>query len=282
MRRSEVRALEANLQGFEFQLQGLNASRQSKETQVRMFREELKNQRTLSDEGYLPRNRVSEQERALAVILGALAEDMGNIGKTRQAISELRSRMAAREQETRKEIESQLADVQRDASALESRLNALDFDVANTEVRAPVAGTVMGLTLHTVGGVVAPGLVLMELVPKNEPLTIEVQLAVSLIDKVKPGMAVDLLFTAFNQATTPRVEGRVVQVAADATTDTRQNGSFFKVLVEVAPSGAVKLKQHEIRAGMPVEVFIKTGERTFMNYLFKPLQDRLQRALIES
>jgi protease secretion system membrane fusion protein len=267
---------------MEFQLQGLDASRLSKETQVRMLREELRNQRTLSDEGYLPRNRVSEQERSLAVLLGNLAEDIGSIGKTRQAISELRARMAGREQELRKEVEGQLADVQRDAAALESRLNALEFDVANTEVRAPVAGTVMGLALHTVGGVVAPGSILMELVPKNEPLTIEVQLAASLIDKVKPGMAVDLLFTAFNQATTPRVEGRVVQVSADAVSDPRQNGSFFKLLVEVAPPGVVKLKQHEVRAGMPVEVFIKTGERTFMNYLFKPLQDRLQRALIES
>jgi membrane fusion protein, protease secretion system len=282
MRRNEIRALEANLQGMEFQLQGLDASRLSKETQVRMLREELRNQRTLSDEGYLPRNRVSEQERSLAVLLGNLAEDIGSIGKTRQAISELRARMAGREQELRKEVEGQLADVQRDAAALESRLNALEFDVANTEVRAPVAGTVMGLALHTVGGVVAPGSILMELVPKNEPLTIEVQLAASLIDKVKPGMAVDLLFTAFNQATTPRVEGRVVQVSADAVSDPRQNGSFFKLLVEVAPPGVVKLKQHEVRAGMPVEVFIKTGERTFMNYLFKPLQDRLQRALIES
>ena len=281
MRRSEVRAMEASLQGLEAQLQGLETSKLSKDTQIRMLREELKNQRTLSEEGFYPRNRVSEQERALAVLLGSLGEELGGIGKTRQAATELRARMAAREQETRKEIEAQLSDVQRDSAALESRLQALEFDVANTAVRAPVAGTVMGLALHTVGGVVAQGAVLMELVPKNEPLTIEVQLAVNQIDKVKPGMDVDLLFTAFNQATTPRVTGRVVQVSADALTDARQNATYFKLLLEVAPLSAPKLKQHEIRAGMPVEVFIKTGERTFMTYLFKPLQDRLNRALIE-
>jgi protease secretion system membrane fusion protein len=281
MRRSEVRAMEANLQGLEAQLQGLETSKISKDTQIRMLREELRNQRTLSEEGFYPRNRVSEQERALAVLLGSLGEELGGIGKTRQAANELRARMAAREQELRKEIEAQLSDVQRDAAALESRLQALEFDVANTAVRAPVAGTVMGLNLHTVGGVVSQGAILMELVPKNEPLTIEVQLAVSQIDKVKPGMDVDLLFTAFNQATTPRVAGRVVQVSADALTDARQNANYFKLLLEIAPQSVPKLKQHEIRAGMPVEVFIKTGERTFMTYLFKPLQDRLNRALIE-
>jgi protease secretion system membrane fusion protein len=281
MRRNEVRGIEANLQGLEFQLQGIEVSRVSKETQIRMLREELKNQRTLSDEGFYPRNRVSEQERALAVLLGSLAEEVGSQGKTRQSIAEMRARMAARDQEFRKEIEGQLSDIQREAAALESRLHGLEFDVANTEVRAPVAGIVMGLALHTVGGVVAPGAVLMELVPKNEPLTIEVQLPVSLIDKVKPGMDVDLLFTAFNQATTPRIEGRVLQVSADALSDPRQNLSYFKVLLEVAPTGIAKLQKHEVRAGMPVEVFIKTGERTFMTYLFKPLQDRLHRALIE-
>lgn len=281
MRRNELQAMEAGLRGMELQLQGMDASRTARETQIRMLREEVRNQRTLSEEGFYPRNRVSEQERALASLLGALAEDMGSMGKTRQAVTELRSRKAAREQEFRREIEGQLADTQREAAALESRMRATEFDVTNTEIRAPVAGTVMGLALHTVGGVVAPGGVLMELVPKGEPLTIEVQLAASLIDKVKPGMDVDLLFTAFSQATTPRVEARVVQVAADAQTDAKQGASYFKLQVEVAPQGAAKLKQHEVRAGMPVDVFIKTGERTFMTYLFKPLQDRLRGALIE-
>jgi len=281
LRRDEIRGLQANVQGLEFQLQGLDASRLSKETQLRMLREELRNQKALSDEGYYPRNRVSEQERAVAALIGSLAEDMGSLGKVRQAISELRARIAAREQESRKEIGAQLADAQRDAAALESRLKALDFDLANTEIRAPVDGTVMSLALHTIGGVVSAGAPMLELMPRNEPLTIEVQLQANLIDKVKRGMEADILFTAFNQATTPRIGGRVVLVSPDVSVDPRQTGSYFKLNVEVDPANMAKLKQYEVRAGMPVEVFVKTGERTFMTYLFKPLLDRMNHALIE-
>jgi len=121
----------------------------------------------------------------------------------------------------------------------------------------------------------------MELLPKDDPLRVESQLPVHMVDKVKPGLEVSVLFSALNQATTPRIHGKVVQVSADALADSRQNTSYFKLVVEVTPEGMAQLKQHEIRAGMPADVFIKTGERTFMSYLLKPLLDRMNRALIE-
>jgi protease secretion system membrane fusion protein len=281
MRNNEMRGMEASIRGLEYQVQGYEASRFSKETQGQMLRQELHNQRTLADAGYYPRNRVSEQERVFAGLIGGVAEDMSSAGRTRQAMAEIRARMATREQEFRKEIESQLSDAQRDASILESRIRVLEFDLSNTEIRAPVTGIVIGLNVHTVGGVVNPGVPVMELVPKGDPLRIEAQIAINLIDKVKTGMDVDLMFSAFNQATTPRIEGKVVQISADAVSDSRQNTNFFKLVVEVAPQGMGKLQQHEVRAGMPVEVFIKTGERTFMSYLFKPVMDGMRRALIE-
>lgn len=281
VRQNEMRGLEASLRGLEYQLQGYEASRFAKETQGQMLREELRNQRTLAEAGYYPRNRVSEQERVFAGLIGGVAEDASSVGRTRQAIAEIRARIAAREQEIRKEIETQLSDAQRDASTLESRIRGLEFDMSNSEIRAPVTGTVLGLNVHTVGGVVNPGVPMMELVPRDEPLRIEATIATHLIDKVKTGMPVDLLFSAFNQHTTPRIEGKVVQISADVVSDSRQNTSFFKVVVEVAPQGMDKLKHHEVRAGMPVEVFIKTGERTFMSYMFKPLMDGMRRALIE-
>ena len=281
MRNNEMRGMEASLRGLEYQVQGYEASRFSKETQGQMLRQELHNQRTWADAGYSPRNRVSEQERVFAGLIGGVAEDVSSAGRIRQAMAEIRARMATREQEFRKEIESQLSDAQRDASILESRIRALEFDLSNTEIRAPVTGIVIGLNVHTVGGVVNPGVPVMELVPKGDPLRIEAQIGVHLIDKVKTNMEVDLMFSAFNQATTPRIEGKVVQISADAVSDSRQNTSFFKLVVEVAPQGMGKLQQHEVRAGMPVEVFIKTGERTFMSYLFKPVMDGMRHALIE-
>ncbi|PQA77751.1 HlyD family type I secretion periplasmic adaptor subunit [Rhodoferax sp. TS-BS-61-7] len=280
-RSNEMQSLEATLRGLEFQVQGHEAARLAKETQSRMLREELRNQRTLADEGFFPRNRVSEQERLFAGIQGGVAEDSSSVGRTRQAIAEVRARIATRQQEFRKDIESQLSDIQRETSGLESRMRGLEFDLANTEVRAPVTGTVMGVSVHTVGGVVSAGTPVMELVPKDDPLRVEAQLPVHMVDKVRPGLPVHVLFSALNQASTPHIEGRVVQVSADALADSRQNTNYFKVVVEVTPQGMTQLQHQEIRAGMPAEVFIKTGERTFMSYLLKPLLDRMNRALIE-
>lgn len=279
--RNELAAMAENLHGIELQTRGIEASRLAKEEQLRLLREQLKNQRELADEGFLPRNRVLEQERTVASMVGAIAEDTGSIGRSRQSIAETKSRMAAREQEVRKEVEALLTDTQREESSLRSRLDALQFDVANTEIRSPANGLVMGLAVHTVGGVVAAGSPMMEVVPKNEVLKIEAQIPPHLIDKVKPGLPVDILFTALNQVSTPRIEGKVVWVSADVLFDAKQNLPYFKALVEVTPEGLVKLKKNEIRAGMATEIFVRTGERTAMNYFVKPLLDRMQSALTE-
>ena len=279
--RSELSAMAENIQGIELQTRGMVDSQRAKEEQLRLLREQLRNLRALADEGFLPRNRVLEQERTIASLLGAIAEDLGGIGRNQQAIAEVRARMFTREQEFRREAETQLADVQRDSSALRSRLEGLQFDVANTEIKAPSEGVVMGLAVHTVGGVAAAGNPLMEIVPKGERLVIEAQIAPHLIDKVKAGLPVDVLFVAFNQVSTPHIPGTVIQVSADILADARQNTSFFKATVRVTDAGMALLQKYEVRAGMPVEVFVRTGERTAMNYLLKPLRDRMTRALTE-
>jgi protease secretion system membrane fusion protein len=277
----ELAAMKENMQGLELQARGAEASRQAKEDQLRLLREQLKNQRDLADEGFMPRNRVLEQERAVAAMAGAIAEDTGSIGRNRQAIAEVKTRMVTREQEFRKEVEAQLADTQRDGSSLRSRLEALQFDVANTEIKSPANGLVMGRAVHTVGGVVAAGTPMMEVVPRNEALRIDAQIPPYLIDKVRAGLPVDILFTAFNQNSTPKVSGTVLHVSADVLYEQKQNVPYFKATVEVTPEGMVKLKANEVRAGMPVEVFVRTGERTAMNYFTRPLLDRLNRALNE-
>jgi protease secretion system membrane fusion protein len=278
---SDLAVLRENIRGLEAQAAGIEAASRSRREQARLLTEEIERQRDLVKDGFLARNRLSEQERALAAVNGAIAEDAGNLGRTRQQIAELRARMLAREQEFRKEVESQLTDVQRDAAALLSRLQALQFELDNTEIRSPADGVVVGLAVHTVGGVVAAGAPLMEVVPADEPLKIEAQIATHLIDKVKPGLDVDILFPAFNQATTPHVPGRVVQVSADVLVEPKQGVPYFKAVVEVTPDGMKQLRQHQIRAGMPAEVFVRTGERTLLNYLLKPLLDRMRGALTE-
>ncbi|MBK9683725.1 MAG: HlyD family type I secretion periplasmic adaptor subunit [Betaproteobacteria bacterium] len=278
---SDLNVLRATIRGLEAQAQGIEESSRARREQERLLREEIERQRGLVADGFLARNRLSEQERALAAVSGAIADAAGNLGRTQQQIAELRARMVAREQELRKEVDSQLSEVQRDAAALTSQLQALQFELANREVRAPADGIVVGLAVHTIGGVVRDGAPMMEVVPVDQPLKIEAQVAPNLIDKVRPGLDVDILFPAFNQATTPHIPGRVLTVSADVLVEPKQGISYFKAIVEVTPEGMKQLSRHQIRAGMPAEVFVRTGERTLLSYLVKPLVDRLNRALTE-
>jgi protease secretion system membrane fusion protein len=278
---SELAAMAENMRGLELQMQGTEASRRAKEDQLRVLQEQLKNLKNLADEGFMPRIRVLDQERTVSAMSGAIAEDTGSIGRSRQAIAEIRVRMVSREQDVRKEVEAQLSDIQRDASSLSSRLEGLQFDVLNTGVKSPVTGVVMGLAVHTIGGVVAAGTPMMEVVPRDEALKIEAQIPPHLIDKIRPGQPVDILFTAFDQVSTPKIAGNLTQVSADVLVDPRTSLPFYKASIAVTPEGMAKLKKHEIRAGMPAEIFVRSGERTAMNYLLKPLLDRVRRAMTE-
>lgn len=279
---SELTALRENIAGTEAQIAGTEAARKAKQEQLSLLQQELKGQRELANDGFLARNRVSEQERTLAAIGGGIAEDAGIIGRARQSIAEVKARMVSRREEVRKEVESQLTDVQKEAASAANRIQSLEFDLANTEIRAPTEGIVVGLNVHTVGGVVAAGAALMDVVPENEPLRIDAQVPPHLIDKLHKGLNVDILFPAFQQSTTPHVSGTVLMVSADVLVDPKQSVSYFKVVVEVTPEGMAKLSHYQIRAGMPAEVLIRTGERTFWNYLVKPLTDRVRGSLTES
>jgi protease secretion system membrane fusion protein len=277
---SELAILREGITGLEIQVKGLDESRQARLEQIQLLREEIRNQRSLVNDGFLPRNRLSEQERQLSALLAASSEDVSNLGRTRQGIVETRARILSRQAEFRREIESQLTDVQREAASLTSRVDALAFEVTQAEIRSPADGIVVGLTVHTVGGVVQSGASLMDIVPENEPLRIEAQIQPFLIDKIHPGLDVDILFPAFQQSTTPHVPGKLVTVSADVLFDSK-GLPYYKAMVEVTPEGMKSLRQHQIRPGMPAESFVRTGERTLANYLIKPLTDRLQGALTE-
>lgn len=277
----EMQALRENMAGTEAQILGVEASRRAKQQQLDLLEQELRGQRELAQDGLLARNRVSEQERTLAGLAGAIAEDAATMARARQGISEVKARMVVRREELRKEVESQLTEVQAEVAGLANRIQALQFDLQNTTITAPASGVVVGLNVHTVGGVIAAGAPLMDVVPANEPLRVDVQVPPYLVDKLRPGLPVDILFPAFEQATTPHVEGAVTTVSADVLVEPKQGISYYKVTVEVTPRGMAALRHHQIKAGMPAEVLIRTGERTFWSYLVKPLSDRIRGALTE-
>jgi len=159
-----------------------------------------------------------------------------------------------------------------------TKLEATQFDRDLAEVKAPVSGSVVGLKVFTVGGVITSGQVLLEVVPKDETLIVQAKIPATIIDKVRVGMPTDMRFTAFNQTTTPVVPGMVKVVGADKEPAQNPNEEFYLGQVEVTKEGLQKLSGLKVQPGMPVDVVIKAGERTFMSYLLKPLSDKFATA----
>jgi len=275
----ELSAINESIAGLKMQLNGLIASRNSRKQQLGFLTEQLNNLRELAADGYVPRNRVLDEERAFVQLTGEISADTGNIGRTQRQISELTQQQIQRQQEHQKDIRQQLSDIQREIEGLKNKLLAEDFELNNVLVKAPVAGTIVGIEIFTNGGVVAPGFTMMDIVPSEDMLIVTGQVPVHLIDKVHVGLPVDLIFSAFNQNKTPNIPGIVTQVSADRLVEERTGEPFYNLKSKVTPEGMELLTEHQIRAGMPVEIFVKTGERSLMNYLFKPILDRLHAAM---
>lgn len=280
---NELGAVDENISGLRLQVQGLTESRDSKKVQLAILKEQLDGMRDLAKDGYIARNRLLDVERSYAQVGGAISEDIGNIGRSQRQIMELNLRRNQRIQEVQKEVRSQLSDAQRDAEALLSRIEGMDFEVGNAEVRAPVDGIVVGTQVFTKGGVVGAGARMMDIVPTGDGFVVEGQLPVNMIDRVHDGLPVDLIFSAFNANSTPHIPGKLIQVSADRTVEERTGAAYYKVRAAVTPEGMklIAAKKLDIQAGMPVEVFVKTGERTLMSYLLKPVFDRAKSSMSE-
>lgn len=280
---NELGALDENIAGLRLQADGVRQSRASKQAQAGFLKQQLEGMRDLARDGYVARNRLLELERSDAQLAGAMAEDSGQAGRLQRQVTELSLRRVQRIQDYQKEVLTLLAETQKEARALHARLAGQEFELGNVEVKAPAGGTVVGLAVFTQGGVVAPGFRMMDIVPGDDALIVEGQLPVHLVDKVHPGLKVEMMFSAFNVNRTPHIGGEVTQVSADRSVDERSGAAFYVVRVKVTPQGARDIAQHKlaIRPGMPVELFIRTGERTMMNYLLKPLFDRVHASMSE-
>ena len=280
---SELGALDQGIAGVRSQAAGLAASRDSKQQQLAILDEQLANLRELSKDGFVPRSRLLDLERSHAQTRGALAEDIGNIGRAQRQAGELGLRRSQRMQEFQRDVRSQLSDVQKEAGALGSRMKAEELTVQNVDIKAPVDGVVMDVNVFTRGGVVAPGFKLMDVVPTADALVVEGQLPVNLVDKVHPGLPVQLIFAAFNTSSTPQIDGEITTVSADRLADEKSGMPYYRVSARVTPAGLKMIAKNkmEVRPGMPVELFVKTGERTMMSYLLKPLFDRAKTSMTE-
>lgn len=270
------------ISGLEQQITGIAAQEKAKTEQLRLFKEEYDNLKPMYDQGFVPRNRMFELERAMAMLSGQRSEDIANMGRARSQIAEARQRILLTRENYRKEVETQLTEASKQVDDLSQRqIGTLD-DLARVAVLAPVDGTVAGMTAHTQGGVIGPGQRLMDIVPADLPLVIEVMIPPHLIDNVRAGLQADVYFSALDRTVVPVVQGELVYVSADRQAEpNRPEVTYFIGRVTVVADQLAKLGQHKLQAGMPAEVVLKTGERTLAGYLLKPLLTRMPFAFKE-
>jgi HlyD family type I secretion membrane fusion protein len=179
------------------------------------------------------------------------------------------------------EAATELREVQTRRAEVEEKRRTAAVQLDRREVMAPQAGTVLNLRYHTPGGVVTPGTAILDLVPQDDRLIIEARVSPADIDVVHAGLPAKVALTAYKSRTTPQLDGKVLQVSADALNDERIGQSYFLARVEVNGDQLAGLGGVQLAPGMPAEIFIETGERTLLDYLIRPLRDSFNRAFRE-
>ncbi len=279
--RADLQSSEEAIQGQQGLMQAYDAMTLNRKTQRALLTEELGHTQDLVKEGYAPRNRQLELERMVADSAAGLAELQGNSIRAQRSVSELQQRRIVRQQEYRKEVDLQLAEVAREVYGDAEKFSAARDDLDRILIKSPAAGQVVGLAVQTVGGVIAPGQKLMDIVPEGQVLLIEVRVAPHLIDRVHAGLSVDVRFSSFAHTPQLVVAGKVASVSADSLVDPQTGVAYYLARIGVTAEGREKLGQRQLQPGMPVEVVFLTGQRTLLTYLLSPLTKRLAASMKE-
>ncbi len=279
----ELGILREAARGLELQLRSLDQLKAGRAKQISLFKEQLASLQKLNAQGFVSRNQLLDIERQLAEVQSKQSEDLSNIAGIKARLSEFRMRGAQREIEYRKEVETQLADVQRELATLGERLAAQRDTFARLAIRAPVAGTVVDIAFHTVGGTIKPGERILDIVPDGDDLIVEAQVPTQYIDRVHAGLPANVHFDAYmSRAERPVIEGTVSVVSADALVDPRTGAQYYTMRVSVAATELKKLGNLKLQPGMQGTVMVKTGERPLLTYLARPLLRRFSTALSEN
>lgn len=278
---SELRSIDEGIASLNSQRNGLQARLKGRLAQQKLLQEQLQGSKDLTQEGYLPRNRLLQEQREAADIASQIADLEASIAANQSSVAELRFRRKAREQDDLQRIDAQLAEVGRELPVLLERLNALKTHLGRARILSPVDGNVVGLQVQSVGAVIAPGAKIMDIVPDNEKLVLDVHIQPHLVDRVHPGMLADVRFHAFQDMPQYTVQGRLISISADRLTDPMTAMPYFLGRLELLPETMSHLKTKELVPGMSAEAVIKTGERSLLEYLVQPLMRRMFTAMTE-
>lgn len=263
------------------EIKGYLGQAEAKQREVDFIHKELEGVRTLWEKKLVPMNRLTALERDTARLEGERSQLSGMTAQAKGKIAEIELQIIQIDQDLRTEVGKDLIETRSKISELAERKTAAVDQLYRIDIRAPQSGRVHQLTVHTVGGVISPGEQIMLIVPDADALAVEVKIAPRDIDQVYVGQAASMRFAAFDQKTTPEIEGEVSLVSADLTQDQRTGTSYYTARVLLKPEELARLGNAKLLPGMPVDVFIKTPGRTALSYLIKPLRDQAERAFKE-
>lgn len=279
--KGKVKILKQQIAELAEEIGGLKGLIASENRQRELIADEISDISDLVKKGLVPRPRLRRLQRSAAEIDGNLSRNRALIAQANQTITETQFKINEVGTAFANEVVKELRDVQSEIFELAEREIAAKDVMQRTKVRAPLGGTVVNLQVHTSGGVVAPGAPLLDIVPSADRLIIEARVNPSDIDVVHIGLKAQVRFTAFSQRNTEPVDGILAAISADSLTDERTGEVYYLARVEIKDDLKKKLGDAVLYPGMQAEVMIVTGERTALEYFFKPITRSLTRAFRE-
>ena len=280
-RAGQKKQLQERITQLQQEISGLTAQQDAKTKEIALTDQELQGVRDLWQKNLVQLSRLTGLERDEARLEGErgqlvaqAAEAKGKIAETQLQIIQVDADLASDVAKELRETDSKIGEY------VERKVTAED-QLKRTDIRAPQDGIVFESKANTVGGVITAGDPIMMIVPEDDKLQVEVKVDPKDIDDVQFDQPVVLRFTSFNVRTTPEIDGKVVRIAADTTTDQRTGRTYYSVRIAMANDQIKRLGDVKLTPGMPVEAFIETGERTMLSYLIKPLHDQLMRSFRE-
>lgn len=214
-------------------------------------------------------------------MLGQISEHTSELARIENSIRDTELEVLQIDRQFREGVVTELRDATTQIQELSQQIFTTEKQLERVEIRAPDTGRIHELQFSTIAGVVAPGAVILQIIPRDDDLTFELQIDPASVDQVFPGQEATVRFPAFNQRTTPELTGSVNDISPTSVTDEATGLSFYRVSVVIPPEELAKLTGLELVPGMPVQAFLQTGKRTVLNYLTKPLVEQLNQAFRE-
>ena len=276
--KGRIDVLGQKIKQHEEEIKGLEEQIDSGNEQLALLNEEISDVRFLLKSGNAPKSRLLALERRAAEIKGEKGERQAMISRAHQSINEAKIEIFNQQTEFQNDVMSQLRETQSKLSDLEEQLRTSEDVARRVEIRAPIAGQVTGLKVHTVGGAIPPGGVLMDIVPFDDKLIVEAKISPQDIDVVRKGLKARVRLVAYKSRKVPPVDGEVETVSADRFEDPRTGEIYFTARIAIDESELEPLEDVELSPGMPAEALIITGSRTLFGYLISPIRDSFNRS----